>query len=169
MRNLLERTGKSATDWAAIVEQDGPPSEKARREWLKSTHGFTTNYASWIAELSMGKGREHLDPTSYRNLRTVRRAMFAERAALMPLYDGLLWWGARLQERMPVRAIRSCRSIGGTSSPRSNRTHLVRSRICAGDRKATGRLVDTVVRRKPHHAPHSHYVARDIDAGVPRC
>jgi hypothetical protein len=41
MRNLLERTGKSAADWAAIVERDGPPGEKERREWLKAAHGFT--------------------------------------------------------------------------------------------------------------------------------
>ena len=123
MRNLLERTGKSATDWAAIVEQNGPPSEKARREWLKSTHGFTTNYASWIAELSMGKGREHLDPDAY--LESAERyveAMFAgKRAALRPLYDRLLEVGLAVGKDAKACP---CQTIvplyRGTSSPRSN-------------------------------------------------
>src|SRR6185436_11384855 len=65
MRNLLERTGKSADQWVAIVKKHGPPGEKERREWLKTAHGFTTNYAWWIAELSVGKGKDHTDPDEY--------------------------------------------------------------------------------------------------------
>jgi len=46
MRLLEECTGKSAKQWAAITTRDGPAGSAARREWLKTAHGFTTNYAT---------------------------------------------------------------------------------------------------------------------------
>lgn len=61
--NLPKRTGKTLEDWIQIVKKSGPPTEKERREWLKSKHGLTTNYAGWIAERAEGRGGvENYDP-----------------------------------------------------------------------------------------------------------
>lgn len=82
---LLERTGKTVDEWAALALQDGPPTEKERRQWLKATHGFTTNYAWWVAERAEGRGGvAQYDPDAY------VEAMFAKKDPLRPLYDRLL-------------------------------------------------------------------------------
>src|SRR5438552_17547093 len=64
---LPERTGKSLDEWLDLVKKEGPPTEKERREWLKSEHGFGTNNAWWIAERADGKGTEDSDPATYLN------------------------------------------------------------------------------------------------------
>ena len=98
MRNLQERTGRTVDQWIRDVEKNGPPTEEARRAWLKAEHGFGTNYAWWVAELSVGKGREQLDPKAYLEAaQGYVDAMFAgKRAALRPLYERLLALGLGL-------------------------------------------------------------------------
>jgi hypothetical protein len=89
--SLLKRTGKSLDEWAELVERDGPATEKERREWLKATHGLTTNYCWWVAERAEGRGgAEQYDPDAY------VEAMFANKPALRPLYDRLLKLGLAL-------------------------------------------------------------------------
>jgi hypothetical protein len=90
--NLLARTGKSMAEWVAVVKKDGPATEKERREWLKTTHGLTTNYAWWVAEVAEGKGTgaDQYDPDAY------VEAMFANKPALRPIYDKLLKIGLSL-------------------------------------------------------------------------
>jgi len=148
MRKLLERTGKSADQWVAIVKKQGPPGEEARREWLKSAHGFTTNYAWWIAELSVGKGGEQTDPDAYIAAAEgyVEKMFAGKREVLRPLYDKLLKLG--LATAKDVRAC-PCQTIVplyrhhvfAQIKPSTN------TRIDMGfalrDRKPSGRLVDT--------------------------
>ncbi len=92
---LKEKTGRSLQEWVACVNQSGPPTEKERRDWLKSQHGLGTNSAWWIAERSLGKGGEDDTPEAY--LATAERyvaEMFAgSKAALRSLYDRLLELG----------------------------------------------------------------------------
>jgi hypothetical protein len=64
---MKEKTGRSLEEWLEFVAKDGPSTEKERREWLKARHGLGTNYASWIAEKSVGKG-EVSDPAGYLRL-----------------------------------------------------------------------------------------------------
>src|SRR5258707_10483233 len=92
LSNLLERTDKTLEQWVRIVKKDGPPTEKERREWLKSKHGFTTNYAWWVAERAEGRGSAaDYDPQGMVD------AMFAgPKAALLPLYEKLLKLGLGL-------------------------------------------------------------------------
>jgi uncharacterized protein DUF5655/uncharacterized protein DUF4287 len=148
MRNLLARTGKSATEWVAIVKKHGPPTEKDRREWLKSAHGFTTNYAWWIAELSVGKGKEQYDPDAYlASAESYVEAMFAgKRAALRPIYDRLLRLGLGVgadAKACPCQTVVPLyrNHVFAQIKPATN------SRIdvgfALGGRKATGRLVET--------------------------
>src|SRR5262249_1105083 len=91
MRKLQERTGKTVDEWVKIVKRSGPPTEKERRDWLKSAHGFTTNYAWWVAELSVGKGEEHSSPEAYLEAAQgyVETMYGGKRAALRPVYDRL--------------------------------------------------------------------------------
>jgi len=88
--NLIKRTGKSLEEWVRIVLANGPAEGGgSRREWLKSAHGFTTNYAMWVVERAAGRGApEEYDPAALVD------AMFAgPKSALRPLYDRLLGLG----------------------------------------------------------------------------
>src|SRR5262249_21524397 len=62
---LPERTGRSLDQWILLVKKSGPPTEKERREWLKTKHNLGTNAASWIAERASGKGAEMENPEAY--------------------------------------------------------------------------------------------------------
>src|SRR5438094_827667 len=62
---LPEKTGRSLEQWIALVNKEGPPTEKERRDWLKNVHGMGTNAAWWIAERAEGKGGEDDDPEAY--------------------------------------------------------------------------------------------------------
>ena len=60
---MEQKTGHSLEDWLRLVKKEGPTGEKDRSAWLKKEHGFTTNYAGWVAERSDGGGTaEAYDP-----------------------------------------------------------------------------------------------------------
>jgi len=175
MRLLEERTGKSAKQWAAIVKRDGPAGSTARREWLKTTHGFTTNYARWIADLSAGEGLAELDPEVY--LQTAERYVDAmlsgKRAALRPVYDRLLALALSLG-----KDVKAC--PGKTIVP-LYREHVfaqikpaTNTRIdlglALGDTKPAGRLIDTGGLAKKDRITHRIEISavKDIDAEVTR-
>jgi len=175
MRNLLERTGKSADQWVAIVKKQGPPDEKARREWLKSAHGFTTNYAWWIAELSVGKGEEHSSPEAYlASAEKYVEDMFAgKRAALRPIYDKLLKLGLATakdvkacpcQTMVPLYRNHVFAQIKPATNTRIDMGFALR------DRKPTGRLIDTGGFAKKDRITHRISMAsvEDVDDEIAR-
>jgi hypothetical protein len=82
---LLERTGKTMQQWAEIVRKEGPASAKERREWLKTKHGFTTNYAWFVVEMAEGIRVFDYDPEAL-----VEELFSGGKAGLRPLYDELL-------------------------------------------------------------------------------
>lgn len=93
LANLLQKTGKSLDEWIEIVLTQGPASEKEQREWLKSVHGMTTNYAWWVAERAAGKGSsDQYDPVG-----DVER-MYAGKENLRPIYECLLQMGLELAD-----------------------------------------------------------------------
>ena len=53
---MKKKTGRSLEEWLKLVNQKGPAGEKERAVWLKKEHGIGTNYATWIAQRSLGKG-----------------------------------------------------------------------------------------------------------------
>ena len=91
-QKLFERTGLTIDEWVERVRNDGPPLEKARRDWLKNAHGITTNYAGWIAERADGRGAEDTDPDAYLAAadRYVESMYGGAKAGLRPLYERLL-------------------------------------------------------------------------------
>src|SRR5713101_9933273 len=58
MAELKQKTGRTLEEWLRLIKKEGPPTEKERREWLKTKYDLGTNKASWFAELSVGKGEE---------------------------------------------------------------------------------------------------------------
>ena len=97
LAGLKQKTGRSLEEWILLVRQEGPTDEKQRREWLKTKHGLGTNYASWIAEQSFGKGNDG-SPDSYLLSadRYVEEMFSGGKAALRPIYDKLLKLGRSL-------------------------------------------------------------------------
>lgn len=90
--NIVRRTGKTLEEWVEITQRDGPAAEVERQAWLKSDHGFTTNYAGWVAERSFGRGApEQYDPAGM-----VEEMYGGPKAALRPIYDALLELGLSL-------------------------------------------------------------------------
>jgi len=94
---MKEKTGRSLEDWLELVGNDGPPTEKDRRDWLKTEHGLGTNYAGCIAEVSVGKG-ELFTPEGYlRSAGQYVEDLFAgPKAGLRPIYEALLAAGLKL-------------------------------------------------------------------------
>jgi len=175
MRNLEERTGRTADQWVRYVQKTGPPTEEGRRAWLKSEHDFGTNYASWIAELSVGKGREQLDPDAYlKAAEGYVEAMFAgKRAALRPLYERLLALGlgiARDVKACPCQTIVPLyrHHVFAEIKPATNTR--IDMGFALGDLKATGRLVDTGGFAKKNRITHRIPLASEaeLDSDITR-
>lgn len=92
---LREKTGRSFDEWVALVKKEGLEDEKARAEWLKKKHKFTTFSAAWIAERAGGKGGDHDSPESYLKAapRYVDEQYSGAKENLRPIYDALLALG----------------------------------------------------------------------------
>jgi hypothetical protein len=92
LASLPAKTGRSLDEWIRLLEEDGPASDKERRDWLKSQHGLGTNSAWWIVDRAAGRGREDGDPEAYlKAAEGYVSAMFSgKRVALRPIYDRLL-------------------------------------------------------------------------------
>ncbi len=165
---LKEKTGKTVDEWVAILKKSGPPTEKERRAWLKEKHGFSTNYAWFVAERTEGRGiAEQYDPEGM-------DAMFSgPKAPLRPIYDELLAFGLSLGGDVKVCP---CRTIVPFY-----RKHVfaqlkpaTRSRIDLGlalrNLKATDRLIDTGGFAKKDRITHRIEISslRDFDAEAKR-
>ncbi len=92
---LKQKTGRSLDEWIKLIKHEGPPTEVARREWLKQEYSLGTNSAWWLAERSVGKGAELDDPDEY--LKAAEKyvaEMFAgKKEHLRPIYEAALKLG----------------------------------------------------------------------------
>lgn len=141
--NLLARTGKTLEEWVEIVVRSGPPGVADRRSWLKSDHGFTTNYAAWVAERSTGVGApEQYDPAGL-----VAEMFSGPKEALLPLYERLLDLGFSLGED-----VKAC--------PCATIVPLYRKHVFAQIRPATRTRIDLGFALKGVEPP-----ARLVDTG----
>jgi hypothetical protein len=102
--DLPAKTGRSIEEWVALVNAEGPATEKERREWLKEEHHLGTNSAWWIAERSFGRGEEEFSPEAYLKAADAYvEAMFAgAKSGLRPVYDRLLNLGLSLGKDVKV-------------------------------------------------------------------
>src|SRR5215831_3697347 len=92
---LKEKTGRSLDEWLRFIKKEGPPTEQARRDWLKQQHGLGTNSAWWLAERSVGKGEESGDPDAYLEAaeKYVAEMFSGKKEHLRPIYEALLKLG----------------------------------------------------------------------------
>ncbi|HYX26806.1 MAG TPA: DUF5655 domain-containing protein [Thermoanaerobaculia bacterium] len=175
IQTLPEKTGRSLEEWLRFVQEEGPPTEKERRDWLKAEHKLGTNSAWWIAERSLGKGEEAGDPETYLQaaLEYVDAMLAGPKAALRPIYYALLDLG--LSTGPDVKAC-PCQTIVPLY-----RNHVfaqikptTRTRIDFGlalkDTPATGRLLDTGGFAKKDRISHRIPISSvaDIDEEVRR-
>ena len=63
--DLPAKTGRTLEEWAEFVRTQGPAEPKARRTWLKETHGMGTNSAWWIAQYTDDAATWDGDPAIY--------------------------------------------------------------------------------------------------------
>lgn len=170
---LKEKSGRSLPEWVAFIKKSGPPTEEARRDWLKKEQGLGTNTAWWLAERSVGKGGEEDTPEGYLKVAPEYvEAMFAgSKSELRPVYDTLL--ETCLATASDVIAC-PCKTIVPIF-----RKHVIaqikpatKTRIdlgfALGDTKPTGRLIDTGGFAKKDRITHRIPIASvgDIDQEV---
>lgn len=92
---LKQNMGRSLDEWIKFIKKEGPPTEEARRDWLKQRHRQGTNSAWWLAERSVGKGEESGDADAYLKAaeKYVEEMFAGKKEHLRPIYDALLKLG----------------------------------------------------------------------------
>jgi hypothetical protein len=148
LEGLSEKTGRSLEEWIDLVRSTGPPTEKERREWLKSKHSLGTNTAWFLAERCDGKGSEEDTPEAYlQAAETWVEEMFAgKKAHLRPVYDALLKAGRKLGRDVRVCPCKTIvpfyrNHVFAQIKPATNTR--IDFGFALGDMKPTGRLIDT--------------------------
>jgi hypothetical protein len=145
---LKQKTGRSLEEWLKHIKKDGPADEQERRAWLKETCGLGTNTAWWLAERSVGKGKESGDADLYLESadRDVEKMFSGGKAHLRPIYDALLKLGLKTgkeakacpcQTIVPLYRNHVFAQIKPTTQTR------IDMGFALGDLKPTGRLIDT--------------------------
>lgn len=146
--NLRQRTGRSADEWATLARAEGPPTELARRAWLKSAHGLGINVAHMIAARAEGREWEAGDADAYlaEAARYVEAMYAGPRAALRPLHDELLATAFALGPDVRASPCKTMvpvyrRHVFAQHKP-STRTRIDLG-LALGDTPAVGRLAAT--------------------------
>src|SRR3954451_10146661 len=90
-RNVLaameKKTGRTYEEWVTVAKKSGLKTEEERRAGVKDEDGLGTNTAAWIAEMSVGKGREAIHEDLYlANAPKYVEAMYATKATLRPIH-----------------------------------------------------------------------------------
>jgi hypothetical protein len=147
--SLPLKTGRSLDEWIQLLEEEGPPSEKERREWLKDRHRLGTNAAGWIVDRASGRGLDDGDPAAYLKAADgYVAAMFTGRkAGLRRIYDELLKLGMGLGDDVracPCQTIVPLyrRHVFAQIKPATN-TRIDLGLSLKGDTPAPDRLLDT--------------------------
>ena len=173
---LKQKTGRTLGEWIKFIKKEGPATEAARRDWLKQQHGLGTNYASWLAAQSVGKGEESGDPDAYLKAaeKYVDEMFSGKKEHLRPLYDALLKLGLKTgkdvkacpcQTIVPLYRNHVFLQIKPTTQTR------IDFGLALGDtRKTPKRLIDTGGFAKKDRITHRFEITslKDIDDEVKR-
>jgi hypothetical protein len=169
---MKQKTGKSLEEWTALVDKSGPDTEKERREWLQKKHGLGRNYASFIAEQSVGKGDDGTDETYLKQADEYVEKMYSgTKEALYPLFEALMALGRGMGKDVKVCPCQTMvpfyrKHVFAQIKPTTN------SRIDLGlalkDTKVPKRLIDTGGLAKKDRITHRIEITslKDIDAEV---
>jgi hypothetical protein len=175
-RNVLaameKKTGKNYEEWIRIAQKSGLKTEEERRAWLKEKHGLGTNTVWWIAEMSVGKGRDAVDEDAYLKLASgYVEAMYAGKDNLRPIHDALIELGRSLGSDVKVCPCRTIvplyRSFQFAQIKPTTKTRIDLG-LALGDTKVTGRLIDTGGFAKKDRITHRIPISdvKEIDAEV---
>jgi len=173
---LKQKTGRSLDEWIKFIKKEGPPTEAARRDWLKQQHGLGTNSAGWLAERSVGKGDELGDAASYLKAaeKYVAEMYSGKKEHLRPIYEALLKLGLSMgkdtracpcQTIVPLYRNHVFAQIKPTTQTR------IDFGLALGDTKNTPQqLIDTGGFAKKDRITHRFEITsvKDIDAEVKR-
>ena len=173
---LKQKTGRSLDEWIKFIRKEGPPTEQARRDWLKQQHGLGTNSASGLAERSVGKGEELGDAALYLKAaeKYVGEMFSGKKEHLRPIYDALLKLGLSMgkdtkacpcQTIVPLYRNHVFAQIKPTTQTR------IDFGLALGDTKKTPpRLIDTGGFAKKDRITHRFEITslKDIDDEVKR-
>jgi Domain of unknown function (DUF5655)/Domain of unknown function (DUF4287) len=173
---LKPKTGRTLDEWLRFIKQEGPPTEAARRDWLKQQHGLGTNSAWWLAERSVGKGEEAGDPDAYLKAaeQYVENMFAGKKDHLRPIYDALLTLGLSIgkdtkacpcQTIVPLYRKHVFAQIKPTTQMR------IDFGLALGDtRKTPKRLINTGSYQKKDRITHRFEITslKDIDDEVKR-
>jgi hypothetical protein len=163
MAELKEKTGRTLEEWLKLIKKEGPPTEKERREWLKTKYELGTNTAWWFAERSVGKGEETGDGDHYLKAaeKYVEEMFSGKKEHLRPIYDALLKLGLNIGRlyRNHVFA-----QIKPTTQTR------IDFGLSLGNMKTPKRLIDTGGYAKKDRITHRFEITslKDIDEEVKR-
>ena len=169
---LKLKTGRTLEEWIKLVKKNGPATEKERRAWLKTGHGLGMNYASWIAEHSVGKGDDGNPETYLRQAdEHVEKMYGGPKETLLPIFEKLVALGRSLGKDVKVCPCQTMVPL--------YRKHVfaqikptTRTRIDLGlalkDTKVPKRLIDTGGLAKKDRITHRIEIAsvKDINAEV---
>ena len=171
---LKQKTGRSLDEWIKFIKKEGPPTEEARRDWLKNQHQLGTNSAWWFAERSVGKGEESSDSDAY--LKAAEKyvdEMFAgKKEHLRPIYDALLKLGLSIGEdtkACPCRTIVPLYRNHVFAQIKPTTQTRIDFGLALGDtRKTPKRLIDTGGFAKKDRITHRFEITstKDIDDEV---
>ncbi len=173
---LKQKTGRTLEEWLRLIKKEGPPTEKERRDWLKTKYALGTNSAWWMAERSVGKGDELGDPEHY--LRAAEKyvdEMFAgKKEHLRPIYDALLKLGLKVGKDVkacPCQAIVPLyrRHVFAQIKP-TTQTRIDFGLALGDTKKTPKRLIDTGGYAKKDRITHRFEITslKDIDGEVRR-
>jgi hypothetical protein len=171
LAGIKQKTGRTAEEWTALVNKTGPATEKERREWLQSKHGLGRNYASWIAEQSVGSD-DGTEETYLKHADEYVEQMYAgAKEALLPIFEELMALGRSMGKDVKVCPCQTMVPL--------YRKHVfaqikptTRTRVDLGlalkDTKVPKRLIDTGGFEKKDRITHRIEImsTKDIDAEV---
>jgi hypothetical protein len=172
---LKQKTGRTLEEWLKLIKKEGPPTEKERRDWLKTKYGLGTNTAWWFAERSVGKGEDAGDADAYLRVaeKYVEEMFSGKKEHLRPIYDALLKLGLKIgkdvkacpcQTIVPLYRHHVFAQIKPTTLTR------IDFGLALGNMKTPKRLVDTGGYQKKDRITHRFEIIspKDIDDEVKR-
>ena len=175
MAELKQKTGRTLEEWLKLIKKEGPPTERERREWLKTKYGLGTNTAWWFAERSVGKGEEAGDGDHYLKVaeKYVDEMFSGKKEHLRSIYDALLKLGLNIgkeakacpcQTIVPLYRNHVFAQIKPTTQTR------IDFGLSLGNMKTPKRLIDTGGFAKKDRITHRIEITslKDIDDEVKR-
>jgi hypothetical protein len=104
LEGLRAKTGRSLEEWIELLDRDAPAGERERRDWLKQEQRLGGTVARLIAEQSVGKGAESVDPVAYLEAAVgyVDAMYGGGKAGLRPIHEALVDLGLSLGDDVRV-------------------------------------------------------------------